>query len=63
MHIPNIPAKNKSSHKIGFSYVKLYRESQKKRTFRMLLEPQCTGSIISSQHPIGLEMIFLVVFY
>ena len=34
----------------------------KKRTFRKLLEPQCTGSI-SSQHPLYLEINFPVVFY
>ena len=33
----------------------------KKRTFRKLLEPQCTGSITSSRHPLCLEINFLVV--
>ena len=27
----------------------------KKRTFRILLEPQCSGSITSSRHPLCLE--------
>ena len=35
----------------------------KKRTFTMLLEPQCTGSIASSQHPLCLEINLLVVSY
>ena len=36
----------------------------KKRTFRMLLEPQCTGSITSSRNPFcRLEINFLVVSY
>ena len=37
----------------------------KKRTFRMLLEPQCssTGSITSSWHPLCLEINFLFVSY
>ena len=35
----------------------------KKRTFRMLLEPQCTGSITSSRHPLCLEIDYLVVSY
>ena len=33
----------------------------KKCTFRMLLEPEYTGSITSSWHPLCLEMNFLVV--
>ena len=41
----------------------IYRVSQKKCTFRMLLEPQCTGSITSSRHPFCLEINFLVVYY
>ena len=40
-----------------------YRVSRNKRTFRMLLEPQCTGSITSSRHPLCLEINFLVVSY
>ena len=35
----------------------------KKRTFIMLLEPQCTGSITSSRLPLCLEINFLVVSY
>ena len=37
----------------------------KKRTFRMLWEPQCqcTGSITSNRHPLCLEINFLVVSY
>ena len=35
----------------------------KKTTFRMLLEPQCTGSIRSSQHPMCLEINFSLVSY
>ena len=35
----------------------------KKRTFRMLLEPRCTGSITSSRHPLRLEINFLVFSY
>ena len=35
----------------------------KKCTFRMLLEPQCTGSITSSRHPLCLGINFLVVSY
>ena len=35
----------------------------KKRTFRMLLEPQYTGSIRNRQHPMCLEIIFSVVSY
>ena len=35
----------------------------KKRTFKMPLEPQCTGSIRSSQHPMCLEINFSVVSY
>ena len=35
----------------------------KKRTFRMLLEPLCTGSITSGRHPLCLEINFLVVSY
>ena len=33
----------------------------KKRTFRMLLEPQCTGSNTSNRHPLCMEINFLVV--
>ena len=33
----------------------------KKRTFTMLLEPQCTGSITICRHPLCLEIDFLVV--
>ena len=33
-----------------------YEVSQKKMTYRMLLEPWCTGSIISGLPPLGLEM-------
>ena len=40
-----------------------YRVSQKERTFRMLLEPQCTGSITICRHPLCLEFDFLVVSY
>ena len=40
-----------------------YWVSQKKRTFRMLLKPQCTGSITRSRHPLCLEINFLVVSY
>ena len=36
---------------------------QKKRAFRMLLEPQCTGSITICQYPLCLEIDFLVVSY
>ena len=32
----------------------------KKGPNRMLLEPQCTGSITSSRHPLGLENVFLL---
>ena len=35
----------------------------KKRTFRMLLEPQCTGSITICRQPLCLEIDFLVVSY
>ena len=35
----------------------------KKRTFRMLLEPQCTGSITICRHLLCLEVDFLVVSY
>ena len=41
----------------------VYRGCPKKRTFRMLLEPQCTGSITTSRHPLCLEIVFLVVSY
>ena len=42
--------------------VPTYRVSQKKRTFRLLLHPQCTGSIISSQ-PLVSKNHFWVVSY
>ena len=35
----------------------------KKCTFRMLLEPQCIGSITICRHPLCLEIDFLVVTY
>ena len=35
----------------------------KKRTFRMVLEPQCTGSITICWQPLCLEIDFLVVSY
>ena len=40
-----------------------YRVSQKERTFRMLLKPQCAGSITICRHPLCLEFDFLVVSY
>ena len=41
----------------------LYRVSQKKRTFRMLFKPQCTGSITSSRVSLCLGINLLVVSY
>ena len=38
-------------------------ECPKKRTFRIMLEPQCTGSITICRHPLCLEIDFLVVSY
>ena len=35
----------------------------KKRTFGILLEQQCSGSITSSRHPLCLEINFFVVSY
>ena len=50
---------------VGSTLLKLpnYRVSKKKRNFRMLLEPQCTGSITIGRHPLSLEIDFLVVSY
>ena len=42
---------------------KVLQSVPKKRTFRMLLEPQCTGSITSSRPPLCLEINFSVVSY
>ena len=39
-----------------------YRVSQKKGTNRMLLEPQCTGSITSSKHALGLGNVYFARF-
>ena len=54
-----------SSHwifpKLSFNGIKFsiqYRVSQNKRTFRMLLEPHCTGSNTICRHPLCLEIDF-----
>ena len=41
----------------------MYTECPKKRIFRVLLEPECTGSITICRHPLCLEIDFLVISY
>ena len=49
-------------HLVVYLQTTLHTVSQKKNTFIMLLQPQCTGSITSSRrHPLCLEISFLVV--
>ena len=54
---PDIP---KDSNSFARKLPPLLQGVPKKRTLRMLLEAQCTGSITSNRHPLCLE-IFLVV--
>ena len=42
-----------------FSFAWLHIMSKKKRTSRVLLEPQCTGAITSSRYPLCLEIDFM----
>ena len=46
-----------------YVHIIVYTGVPKKRAFRMLLEPRCTGSITSSRHPLRLEINFVAVSY
>ena len=41
-----------------YLFMYLYLQLPKRRTFRMLLEPQCTGSITRTRHSLCLEINF-----